>query len=239
MRSPSGDVDIQVLFISTFLEESEQKRIYIDFGNGKYRKILHDLDSADMNSDLVSAFTGFHAFTGNDYFSCTFRKSKKLCWKALLKSNKFVQMFKELGNEWELKEELILLLEEYICSSFEKNKRKDVNLPRYEIFQNVYEKKWKIVDLSILPLCRESLVLQSERCNFVAKIWRSCLKSDMKHEDISNHGSTVDDEIDWVKESFPDDIQAILVNENRDNYDIYSDLENEESDSENESSDDD
>ena len=34
VRSPSGDVDIQVLFISTFLVESEQKRIYIDFGSG-------------------------------------------------------------------------------------------------------------------------------------------------------------------------------------------------------------
>ena len=238
VRSPSGDVDIQVLYISTFLEESEQKRIYIDFGNGKSRKILH-LDSVDMNSDLKSALTGFHTFTGNDYLSCIFRKSKKLCWKALLKSNKFVQMFKELGNEWELKEELISLLEEYICSLFGKNKMKDVNLLHYEICQNVYEKKGKIIDLSLLPPCRESLVLQSERCNYLAKIWRSCLKGDMQHKDISNHGWTVDGEIDWVKESFPDDIQAILVNENRDNDDIYPDLENEESDSENESSADD
>ena len=118
MRSPSGDVDIQVLFISTLLEESEQKRIYIDSGNGKSRKTLH-LNSVDMNSDLKSALTEFHAFTGNDYLSCIFRKLKKLCWKALLKSNKFVQMFKELGNEWELKEELIPLLEEYMCSLFQ------------------------------------------------------------------------------------------------------------------------
>ena len=77
----------------------------------------------------------------------------------------------------------------------------------------------------------------------MAKIWWSRLKDDMQHEDISNHGWTVDDEIDWVKESFPDDIQAILVNENRDNDDIYSDLGDEDSeessDSENESSDDD
>ena len=238
VRSPSGDVDIQVLFISTFLEESEQKRIYIDLGNGKSRKILR-LDSVDMKSDLKSVLTGFHAFTENDYLSCTFQKSKKLCCKALLKSNKFIQMFKELGNEWELKEQLILLLEEYICSLFAKNKKKDVNLLRYEIFQNVCEKKGKITDLSLLPLCRESLVLQSEKCNFVAKIWQSCLKGDMQHEDISNHGWTVDGKIDWPKESFPDDIQTILLNENRDNDDIYSDLENEESDSKNESSDDD
>ena len=236
VRSPSEDVDIQVLFISTFLEESEQKRIYIDLGSGKSRKILH-LDSVDMNSGLKSALTGFHTFAGNDYLSYIFRKSKKLCWKALLKSNKFVQMLIELGNEWELKE--VPLLKEYICSLFGKNKKKDVNLLRYKIFQSVYEKKGKIIDLSLLPPCRESLVLQSERCNYVAKIWLSCSKGDMQHEDISNHRCTVDGEIGWVKESFPDDIQAILVNENRDNDDIYSDLGNEESDSENESSDDD
>ena len=44
-----------------------------------------------------------------------------------------------------------------------KNKEKAVNLLRYEIFQNVYEKKGKIIDLSLLPPCCESLVLQSER----------------------------------------------------------------------------
>ena len=35
VRAPSGDVEIPGLFISTFLEESDQKRIHIDFGNGK------------------------------------------------------------------------------------------------------------------------------------------------------------------------------------------------------------
>ena len=113
VRSPSGDVDIQVLFVSTFFEESEQKRIYTDSGSGKSRMGLH-LDSVDMNNDLKSALAGFHAFTGNDYLSCIFPKSKKLCWKALLKSNKFVQMSKELGNERELKEELTPLPEQFV-----------------------------------------------------------------------------------------------------------------------------
>ena len=191
-----------------------------------------------MSDDLKSALTGFHAFTGNDYLSCIFRKSKKLCWKALVKSNKFIQMFKELGNQLQLKEELVLLLEEYICCLFGKSKKKDVNVLRYEIFQNVYEKKGKIIDLSLLPPCRASLFLQSQRCNYVAKIWRSCLQADLVLEDISNHGWTVDGEIVWVQESFPDDIQAILVNENADQDDTYSDMENEESDSEIESCDD-
>ena len=61
----------------------------------------------------------------------------------------------------------------------------------------------------------------------------------MQHEHMSNHGWTVDGEIDWLKESFPDDIQVIWVNQSRDNDDIFSDLQNEESDSGNERSDDD
>ena len=92
---------------------------------------------------------------------------------------------------------------------FGKNKKKDDNLLCYEIFQNVHEKKGKIIDPYLLPPCHESLVLRSDRCNYVPKIWRLCLKNDMQHEDISNHGWTVDGEIGWVKESFPDDIQAI------------------------------
>ena len=64
-------------FLKNGENKSEQKRIYIGFGNGKSRKILH-LDSVGMNSDLKSASTGFHAFTGNDYLSCIFRKSKKV-----------------------------------------------------------------------------------------------------------------------------------------------------------------
>ena len=35
VRSPSGDIDISVLFINMFQAESE--RIYIDFGTGKSR----------------------------------------------------------------------------------------------------------------------------------------------------------------------------------------------------------
>ena len=86
VRSPSGDIDINVLFINMFQAESE--RIYIDFGTGNPRKILK-LSSIDMSEELKSALLGFHAFTGNDYISSTFGKSKKICWKAVTKSSKY------------------------------------------------------------------------------------------------------------------------------------------------------
>ena len=73
VRFPSGDIDINVLFINMFQAKSE--RIYIDFGTGKSRKIFK-LTSIDMTEELKSALLGFHALTGNDYVSSIFGKSK-------------------------------------------------------------------------------------------------------------------------------------------------------------------
>ena len=111
VRSPSGDIDINVLFINMFQEESE--RIYIDFGTGKSRKILK-LSSIDMSDELKSALLGFHAFTGNDYVSSIFGKSNKICWKAVTKSSKYAQMFNRLGETVNLDENSIMLLEEFV-----------------------------------------------------------------------------------------------------------------------------
>ena len=82
VRSPSGDVDINVLFTSMFKEGNTE--IYIDYGSGKFKKILQ-LNSIDMSDEHKSALIGFHAFTGNDYVSSIFRKSKKFRWKLLEK----------------------------------------------------------------------------------------------------------------------------------------------------------
>ena len=52
VRSPSGDVDINVLFTSMFKENSTD--IYIDYGSGKFRKILQ-LNSIDISDEHKSA----------------------------------------------------------------------------------------------------------------------------------------------------------------------------------------
>lgn len=82
VRSPSGDVDINVLFLAMFNINTD---IWIDFGNGKSRKRIQ-LNSIDMSEERKRALIGFHAFTGNDYVSSFFRKSKKTCWKLVEKT---------------------------------------------------------------------------------------------------------------------------------------------------------
>ena len=184
VRSPSGDIDINVLFINMFQAESE--RIYIDFGTGKSRKIFR-LTSIDMSEELKSAILGFHAFTGNDYVSSIFGKSKKICWKAVTKSSKYARMFNRLGETVNLDENSITLLEEFVCSLYRKNK-KDINQLHYEIFQTMYEKKGKIQDLSLLPPCGSSFQLHCKCSNYVAKMWRSSLSCNIDPDNIQNHG---------------------------------------------------
>ena len=83
VRSYSGDVDINVIFLTMFLDDSN--KIFLGYGTGKNRKALK-LSEINVDNDKKSALVSFRAFTGNDYISSIFRKSKKACWKLLEKN---------------------------------------------------------------------------------------------------------------------------------------------------------
>ena len=99
VRSPSGDVDINILFIAIFQENTDN--IWLDYGTGEQRKVL-PLSKIVMDNEKKYALIGFHALTGNDYVSSFFRRGKEMCWTLLEKHKKFVTMFSELGNSWSL-----------------------------------------------------------------------------------------------------------------------------------------
>ena len=96
-------------------------------------------------------------------------------------------------------------------------KRKDINKVRYTIFKNVYEKKGKIQDLSLLLPCRQSLLLHCRRSNFIARA--IVLDAEIDFDDISNHGWSNDAEIVWMDTAFPEQIETILADENEDSED--------------------
>ena len=59
VRSPSGDVDINILFLSLFAEKLD--KIYLHYGTGKTRNYFK-LASIDMSDEHKSSLIGFHAF---------------------------------------------------------------------------------------------------------------------------------------------------------------------------------
>ena len=70
LRSPSGDIDINILCIAMFPLPAE--RIWVDYATGDNRKVLK-LNTIDMDEEKRLALLGFHAATGNDYVSSFFR----------------------------------------------------------------------------------------------------------------------------------------------------------------------
>ena len=119
VRSHSGDADINVLFVSKFIDTD---KIILDFGTTTRRKVIN-IGSRRMSNELKEALIGFRGFTGNDYVSSIFKKTKATCWRKVIHNHKFVQMFQQLGNMYNLEEDMIQLLEEYTCALYGKNEK--------------------------------------------------------------------------------------------------------------------
>ena len=84
------------------------------------------------------------------------------------KSRKFEDTLGKLGKEWELTDELFSHLEEFICTLYG-YKEKNVNKVRWLKFRDKHRKQNKVINMSALPPCKETLKLHSVRANYVAK----------------------------------------------------------------------
>ena len=115
VRNYSGDVDITVIMLSLIVNQCE--RVILDFNKGKDRKAVR-LSDVDMSTEEKAALIGFHAFTGNDYVSAFFKKGKGAFWKILLNNLRFWRVFAEVGRDWLPSDNLIQLLEEFVCLLF-------------------------------------------------------------------------------------------------------------------------
>ena len=93
VRFPYGDIDILMLFL---LHQFEPKQMLIDNGTGSNRKII-DMSFPNFMQLQRQALAGVHAFSGNDYVSCFFRKGKKKFWDLLTKHERFIQTFADSG----------------------------------------------------------------------------------------------------------------------------------------------
>ena len=95
LRSPSGDVDINILCLAMF--PLQIRRMWLDYGTVDHRHILK-LNSIDMDDEKKLALLGFHAATGNDYVSFFFHRRKEKLWKIVEKYSHFTTIFANLGN---------------------------------------------------------------------------------------------------------------------------------------------
>ena len=96
----------------------------------------------------------------------------------------------------------------------------------------------KIIDLSLLPPCRSSLVLHLNRCNYVACIWKASTFANINIPNPFQYGWTAEYEIQWHDEIFPAELDELFCyesgkesgDESDNDYDVGPDEESESSD---------
>ena len=201
IRSTSGDIDIPVILLNAVTNSN----VFIDSGRGNNRKLLC-IQATTLTTDQKKAIVGLRAFTGTDQNSSFFRKSKMRCWKI---TQYYLSTFSNLGKEFEMTDDLIKELEEYVSCLYG-GKSSDVNALRNEIFWKTIKNKKQIINLFHLPPCRSSLKLQARRNNYIANIWRQADQKILVYESPQQHGRNEDYLLEWVDEIFPTDIARHL-----------------------------
>ena len=207
IRSPSGDIDILALFVS---HDFGGTKIFVDNGTGKQRRIV-DISSSTPSPENKRALLGLHAFSGNDYTSSVFRKGKFAFWKAMLKQPAFASLFKTLGTSSQVSEELFIGLEKFVCALYGNPRIGSVNKLRYKMFVEKFEKKKKIIDLSLLPPCSDNLRLHCKRANHVAMIFKQADRLILQLEEPANHGWNERGAVVWSDVCFPEDVSELLL----------------------------
>lgn len=192
--------DTDVFIISLAMHSTIDISIYQKFGT-KNRTRYADVTriGSSQGQSVCDSLIGLHTFTGCDSVS-SFAGKGKLGALKLLKKNPADDVFKQLGQTWELSDDLFTKLEKFTCMIYGASSCKggcsnsstsghSVNELRYQLFCA----KRGEAESSQLPPCRDCLYLHAQRANFQAAIWRRCLQAKPSVPSPTEHGWTEDD----------------------------------------------
>ena len=136
VRSPSGDIDIMVLFLG---HDFDEVRVLVDNWTGK----IIDISSSTLPKVQRQALVGIHAFSGNDYVSSFFRKRKIAFWKAMLKRTEFIELFAGFGMDGELSDNTLLNLEKFVCFLYGDQRNRSSKSSSLQSLCTENPKRWK------------------------------------------------------------------------------------------------
>lgn len=90
--------------------------VYLDTGSGKHRQLVNLSELAEsLGEDYCATLLGFYVFTGEDCTSAFKGKGKIGPLKKLEKKPRFHVIFKQLGDDWNVKPEVLRQLEQFTC----------------------------------------------------------------------------------------------------------------------------
>ncbi|KAK3729656.1 hypothetical protein QZH41_006396 [Actinostola sp. cb2023] len=126
-----------------------------------------------IGQDICHSLLGVHAYTGCDTVSAFAGRGKIGALRIVKEQRSFQEMFKCLGMEWELSDDLFKKLQDFTCHMYcSRPGTNDINELRYRLF---CAKKGNI-DSMQLPPCADCLFKHACRANYQAAIWKRSLE---------------------------------------------------------------
>ena len=175
IRSPDSDIFFITLY---YAKELAPMVIYFDTGSGNKRRLLNITELAhDLGPTYPTSLLGLYCFTGEDC-NCAFKgKGKVNPLKKLEQKKRYQACFAKLGDDWEVADELLAELEEFVCFMYGFPRVKKVNDVRTLMLKKMVGEGKAIkasskVDLSRMPPCRRSLIPHIKRANYRVGQWK-------------------------------------------------------------------
>ena len=231
IHSPDTDVFILLLtFCHKFCHP-----LYFDTGSGNKRRILHiQTLCVIINRDILDSLLGLHAFTGCDVNSAFVQKGKIKPLNILLKNQEFTSVFKELGQSSEVSENILIMLEKFMCYLYGKPKYTSTSKLWYNLVRQKYLVKGQCplsslagFDISLLPPCKEALKNHILRANYQSMIWKQADNAQPDIPDPVGYGWVQDTNgilsIEWCTDLLPQQLADIVFDTNTSFEDKYDD----------------
>ena len=175
VKSPDSDVFFILLYYALTYRNIA---ILFDTGTGNNKKLLNITDMAESFTQVhCSALLSLHAFTGYDRTSALKGQAKVKPLKILQTSPEYEEVLSQIGDSWDVAEEVFSKLESFTCAICGKSCIKDVNSLHYMKISEIcsdrgQEALLKNMDMASLPPCKRTLQQHVLRANYQVAIWR-------------------------------------------------------------------
>ena len=174
--------------------------IFFVTGTGNNARIVNVTRLSQSYGILKSqALLALHVFTGCDSVSAFRGKGKIKAVQIMFESEEFCETLNKLGRTWDITEEMLSVLENFVCCLYGQKNFSSVNEARYIIF------RLKCSNDAELPPNRDCLKQHVLRANFQCAIYRRSLQNIISSPSPTGHGWQLEAEnellIKWMEEA--------------------------------------
>ncbi|KAJ8399834.1 hypothetical protein AAFF_G00405640 [Aldrovandia affinis] len=141
-----------------------------------------------------------HAYTGCDTLSAFAGRGKLRALKLIMRSEHFQEVFRKLGQSWELSMDLFKKLQAFTCKLYTASTTtEDINTARHQLFCAQRGE----LESSQLPPCEDCLFMHAMHANYQAGIWRASLQQHPHVPSPVEHGWARNDDgqltAEWMR----------------------------------------